>query len=103
MQIGKTGTAESHICKAYPDRVEVRGHLLLARGLLDEASEVGDALGRGEAADGAHGLLAVRGINPRTDGVGYNETGKQNEYGLSELSNGLELLTRIGVEEMTTL
>lgn len=25
MQIGKTGAAESHICQAYPDRVEVRG------------------------------------------------------------------------------
>ena len=26
MQIGKGGVAESHICQAYPDRVEVRGH-----------------------------------------------------------------------------
>src|SRR5215207_1580636 len=25
MQIGKSGAAESHICQAYPDRVEVRG------------------------------------------------------------------------------
>ena len=25
MQIGKSGSAESHICQAYPDRVEVRG------------------------------------------------------------------------------
>ncbi len=37
MQIGKTGTAESHICKAYPDRVEVRG-LDLCRDLMGQMS-----------------------------------------------------------------
>lgn len=37
MQIGKTGTAESHICQAYPDRVEVRG-LDLCRDLMGQMS-----------------------------------------------------------------
>ena len=37
MQIGKTGVAESHICQAYPDRVEVRG-LDLCRDLMGQMS-----------------------------------------------------------------
>ena len=37
MQIGKTGAAESHICQAYPDRVEVRG-LDLCRDLMGRMS-----------------------------------------------------------------
>ena len=37
MQIGKAGAAESHICQAYPDRVEVRG-LDLCRDLMGRVS-----------------------------------------------------------------
>ena len=37
MQIGKTGSAESNICQAYPDRVEVRG-LDLCRDLMGRLS-----------------------------------------------------------------
>ena len=37
MQIGKAGAAESHICQAYPDRVEVRG-LDLCRDLMGRMS-----------------------------------------------------------------
>src|SRR5436190_17740832 len=37
MQIGKTGAAESRICQAYPDRVEVRG-LDLCRDLMGRMS-----------------------------------------------------------------
>jgi citrate synthase len=37
MQIGKAGAAESHICQAYPDRVEVRG-LDLCRDLMGQMS-----------------------------------------------------------------
>jgi hypothetical protein len=36
----------------------------LARGLLDEARQVGNALGGGKAADRTHGLLAVGGVDP---------------------------------------
>lgn len=37
MQIGKAGAAESHICQAYPDRVEVHG-LDLCRDLMGQMS-----------------------------------------------------------------
>ena len=37
MQIGKAGAPVSHICQAYPDRVEVRGRDL-ARDLMGSVS-----------------------------------------------------------------
>ena len=37
MQIGKAGAAVSHICQAYPDRVEVRGRDL-TRDLMGSVS-----------------------------------------------------------------
>ena len=37
MQIGKAGAAQSHICQAYPDRVEVHG-LDLCRDLMGQMS-----------------------------------------------------------------
>jgi citrate synthase len=40
MQIGKAGAAESHICQAYPDRVEVHG-LDLCRDLMGQMSFTG--------------------------------------------------------------
>jgi hypothetical protein len=62
----------------------------LARSLLDEAGQVGDALGGGKAADGAHGLLAVRGVNPRADAVGEDQSGQEDEQGLPEQALGEE-------------
>ena len=49
MQIGKSGAAESHICQAYPDRVEVRGRDLC-----------GDLMGRMSFAEYFHLLLTGR-------------------------------------------
>src|SRR3989337_3173140 len=49
MQIGKTGAAESHICQAYPDHVEVRG--------LDLCS---DLMGRMSFTEYFHLLLTGR-------------------------------------------
>ena len=49
MQIGKSGAAESHICQAYPDRVEVRGRDLC-----------GDLMGRVSFTEYFHLLLTGR-------------------------------------------
>jgi citrate synthase len=49
MQIGKSGAAESHICQAYPDRVEVRGRDLC-----------GDLMGRMSFTEYFHLLLTGR-------------------------------------------
>jgi citrate synthase len=49
MQIGKAGAAESHICQAYPDRVEVRGLNLC-----------GDLMGRITFTEYFHLLLTGR-------------------------------------------
>jgi citrate synthase len=54
MQIGKAGTAVSHICQAYPDRVEVRGRDLS-----------GDLMGRVSFTDYFH--LLVTGREPTDD------------------------------------
>lgn len=52
MQIGKAGPAESHICQAYPDRVEVRGRDLCR-----------DIMGRMSFTDYFHLLLTGREAN----------------------------------------
>ena len=44
-----------------------------ARGVLDQARQIGDALGGCKPADGAHGLLAVRGVDPRADGMRHDQ------------------------------
>ena len=49
MQIGKAGAAESQICQAYPDRVEVRGRDLC-----------GDLMGRMSFTEYFHLLLTGR-------------------------------------------
>jgi citrate synthase len=53
MQIGKAGAAESHICQAYPDRVEVRGRDLCR-----------DLMGRLTFTDYFHLLLTGREATP---------------------------------------
>ena len=52
MQIGKAGAPESHICQAYPDRVEVHGRDLC-----------GDLMGRLSFTDYFHLLLTGREAN----------------------------------------
>ncbi len=54
MQIGKAGTPVSHICQAYPDRVEVRGRDLC-----------GDVMGRLSFTEYVHLLLT--GDEPTAD------------------------------------
>ena len=53
MQAGKAGSAESHICQAYPDRVEVRGRDLCR-----------DLMGRMSFTDYFHLLLTGREASP---------------------------------------
>ena len=54
------------------------------RGILDEAGEIGDALGGCKPTNSAHGLLAVCGIDPRANGMRDNQSRQKNEQGLSE-------------------
>ena len=56
----------------------------LARGVLHEAGEIGDALGGRKSTDGAHRLLAIRRVNPGADRMRHDQAGEQNEQGLSE-------------------
>ena len=60
----------------------------LCRRVLDQAREIGDALGGGKSADGAHGLLAVRGVDPRANRMGHNQAREQDEQRLSEEAPG---------------
>jgi hypothetical protein len=54
------------------------------RCILDQAGEVGYALGGCKPADSAHGLLAVCGIDPRANGMRHHKSDEQNEQGLAE-------------------
>ena len=58
--------------------------LRFARGVLDQAGKIGNALSGCKATDGTHGLFTVRGINPGTDGMGDDQARQQNKQGLSE-------------------
>ena len=62
----------------------------LARRLLDEARQIGDALGGCKAADGAHRLLAIRRVDPGAGGMGHDQPREQDEQGLSEQALGKE-------------
>ena len=62
----------------------------LARGVLNEAGQIGDALGGCKSADCAHGLLAIRRINPGAHGMRHDEAREQNKQGLAEQALGEE-------------
>ena len=62
----------------------------VARSLLGQAGQIGDALGGGKSADRAHRLLAVGSIDLRPHRVRDNEAGQQDEQGLSEQALGEE-------------
>ena len=72
-----------------------------ARRVLDQAREIGDALGGGKPADGAHGLLAVRRYRstsqshgtqsgPRAGSAGSARKGSGEKTGHSVLTGGRE-------------
>ena len=59
-----------------------------AGGVFDEAREIGDALSGSKAADGAHRLLPICGVNPGAEGMRNDESGKQDQQGLAEQALG---------------
>ena len=59
-----------------------------ARRVLHQPRQIGDALRRREAADRAHGLFAIRGVDPRTHRMRHDQARQQNEQRLSEQAPG---------------
>ena len=58
------------------------------RSFLDKSGQIGDALSGRKSADGAHGLLAIRGVDPGTDRMRNDQTREQNEQGLTKEALG---------------
>jgi hypothetical protein len=56
----------------------------VGRGVAYQPRQIGDALGGGEAADGAHRLFAVGGVEPGADGVRDDQPDEQDQQGLAE-------------------
>ena len=58
------------------------------RRILHEPRQIGNALRGGEAADRAHGLFAVGGVEPGADRVRDDQAREQDQQGLSEQAPG---------------
>ena len=58
------------------------------RRILDEPGQIGDALRGSETADRAHGLFAVGGVEPGSDGMRDDQAREQDQQGLSEQALG---------------
>ena len=82
-RLGRERDAEALIAQGSDDALS-----RLRRGVLDEAGQIGDALGGCKSTDGAHRLLAVRRVDPRADRMRHDQAGEQNEQGLSEQAPG---------------
>ena len=55
---------------------------------MDKSRQIGDALSCSKTADGAHGLLTIRGVDPRTERMRDDQTGEKNKQGLAEQALG---------------
>jgi hypothetical protein len=79
----RQGNAEGRIVRGRDDTVTPA-----FRRLVDQACEIGDALGRHVTADRSDSLLAIRGVDPTGREMRYKQPAEQDQYDLADQGAG---------------